>query len=243
MNMSESKETQIIDDIMEQIITKMIKPGEKLPSENRLANEYKVPRMTARKALATLEARGYIYSIHGKGRFLKKTSKPIQLHLTGNKSFTDKMIQTGYHLMTRNMYCSKIKYDQKIYETLQADETASIYKIGRLRIIDDEPIAIHQSFVDQANFPNIAQEGSEIISMFAYYRKLGYSEFRSKKSYLSVTYPTSYEQQLLSCNSMVPLIVVESDCIDVKTGKVLEYTKILYRSDKFKYDISVEESQ
>ncbi|API92062.1 phosphonate metabolism transcriptional regulator PhnF [Virgibacillus pantothenticus] len=237
------KEMQIIDDIMEKIITKAMKPGEKIPSENKLADQHKVPRITARKALTTLEARGYIYSVQGKGRFLKETSKPIQLHLTGNSSFTDKMKRAGYRLTTKNMYCNKINYDSKIYDTLQANREAAIYKIGRLRLIDDEPIAIHQSFVDQDRFPNIAHEGSQILSMFAYYRQFGYEEFASKHSLLSITFPTSYEQELLSCSSMVPLIVLETDCIDRKTKKVLEYTKILYRSDKFKYDITSEGSR
>ncbi|NBJ69463.1 MULTISPECIES: GntR family transcriptional regulator [Clostridia] len=237
------KEMQIIDDIMEKIITKAMKPGEKIPSENKLADQHKVPRITARNALTTLEARGYIYSVQGKGRFLKETSKPIQLHLTGNSSFTDKMKRAGHRLTTKNMYCKKINYDSKIYDMLQAHREAAVYKIGRLRLIDDEPIAIHQSFVDQDRFGNIAHEGSQILSMFAYYRQYGYEEFTSKHSLLSITFPTSYEQELLSCSSMIPLIVLETDCIDIKTKKVLEYTKILYRSDKFKYDITPERSR
>lgn len=241
--MAIDKETRIIDDIMEKIIAKTMHPGEKLSSENKLAEKYNVSRITARNALTTLEARGYIYSVQGKGRFLKETTKPIQLHLTGSTSFTDKMKQAGYHLTTKNMYCTKINYDSTVYDALQADLEAEVYKIGRLRLIDNEPIAIHQSFVNKALFPDIAQNGPQILSMFAYYRQLGYEEFKSKQSLLSITFPTSYEQELLSCGSMVPLIVLETGCIDVKTEKVLEYTKIIYRSDKFKYDITTDESR
>ncbi|WHX25731.1 GntR family transcriptional regulator [Virgibacillus halodenitrificans] len=240
--MAHDIETQMIDDLMEKIITKAMQPGEKFPSENQLSNLYNVPRITARKVLTTLDARGYIHSIQGKGRFLKATSKPIQLHLLGNRSFTDKMQHAGYRLMTKNIYCTQINYDEKIYEALQSKKEAEVYKIGRLRLIEGEPIAIHQSFVDKENFPSIVQDGPGIESMFAYYRQLGYEEFMSERSLLSVTFPTSSEQDLLSCRSMVPLIVLESDCIDVKTGNVLEYTKILYRSDKFKYDITSERS-
>ncbi|WP_200416148.1 GntR family transcriptional regulator [Virgibacillus salexigens] len=233
------KEAQIIDDIMEKIIGKSIKPGEKLPSENRLSQDYDVPRMTARKALTTLEDRGYIYSKQGTGRFLKDASRPIQLHLTGKTSFTEKMKQAGYHLTTENMYCEPIAYDQKIYGILQANEAETVFNIGRLRYIDEEPIAIHQSFVREAKFLDIATEGQGILSMFAYYRSQGYTSFTSNQSYLSTSFPTSDEQKLLSCSSMVPLIVVESECVDVPSQDVLEYTKILYRSDKFKYDITM----
>lgn len=234
------KETQIVDEIREQIVAKSLGPGEKLPSENELADKHRIPRMTVRNALLKLEEQGVIYSEHGKGRYVKERSIQIQLHLTGKISFTDKLKQSGYDLTTRNMCCEKIGYDPKIYQILRAEADDAIYKIGRLRYIDKEPIAIHQSFVNEDRFPSIAEDGSEIKSMFAYYRKHGLKKFASNKSLLSITFPTSYEKELLSCNSLVPLIMVESDCIDVDSGNVLEHTKILYRSDMFKYDITID---
>lgn len=225
---------------MEQITSKKITYGEKLPSENALAGKYGVPRLTARNALLKLEERGYIYSKQGKGRYLKEESMQIQLHLTAKTSFTEKLEQAGYNLETRNITCERISYDADLYSILNVPENGAVYKVSRLRLIDGEPIAIHNSYVSEAVFPNIQEEGSEIGSMFAYYRKLGYTEFASRKSLLSITFPTSKEQQLLSCKSLVPLIVVESDCVDAKKENILEHTKILYRSDKFKYDITMD---
>lgn len=233
-------EAQIIDDILHRIVSRSIEHGKKLPSENDLAKKYKVPRITVRNALTKLEERGYIYSKQGKGRYLKEESIQIQLHLTGKTSFTDKMKQAGYKLKTENIICEKIAYNEQIYNSLNMEEDVDVYKVGRIRYINGEPIAIHYSFVSKKMFPEIMEDGPKIESMFAYFRDLGYKKFTSKKSLLSITFPTSDEQQLLSCKSMVPLIVVENDCIDVASNKVLEHTKILYRSDKFKYDISMD---
>lgn len=219
---------------------KKFKHGEKLPSENELADHYKVPRLTVRKALNKLEERGTIYSRQGKGRYLKEESKQIQLQLTAKTSFTDKMKKAGYQLETRNIQFEQIGYDQQIYEVLGCEEGDLVYKVSRIRLIEGEPIAIHNSFVSDRTFPDIVRGGPGIGSMFAYYRVLGYSEFASSKTLLSISFPTSKEQELLKCKSMVPLIVVESDCVDAATGNVLEHTKILYRSDKFKYDITVD---
>ncbi|RDW15852.1 GntR family transcriptional regulator [Oceanobacillus arenosus] len=229
-----------MDDMMDRIVKRKLSPGEKLPSENELADEYRVPRMTVRNALTKFEERGYIYSKQGKGRYVKEASIPIQLSLTGRISFTDKMNQMGYDLMTSNIYCEKMDYEMEVYQKLNADEHDSVYRIGRLRYINGEPIAIHNSYVNESSFPEIKEDGPEIESMFAYYRKQGFSDFTSRKTMLSITFPTSKEQQLLSCKSMVPLIKVESDCIDIESKQVLEHTKILYRSDKFKYDITMD---
>lgn len=240
IHISIDMEAKIIDDIMQRIVSRSIEHGKKLPSENELAKKYKVPRMTVRNALTKLEERGYIYSKQGKGRYLKEASIQIQLHVTGKTSFTDKMKQAGYNLKTENIVCEKIAYNEQIYNSLNMEEDVDVYKVGRIRYINGEPIAIHYSFVSQKVFPKIMEDGPKIESMFAYYREIGYKKFTSKKSLLSITFPTLDEQQLLSCKSMVPLIVVENDCIDVTSNKVLEHTKILYRSDKFKYDISMD---
>ncbi|AXI10876.1 UTRA domain-containing protein [Oceanobacillus sp. 143] len=238
--MSIDKENQITDDIMDKIVKGEIGTGEKLPSENELADKYRVPRMTVRHALLKLEERGYIYSKQGKGRYVKEAAIPIQLSLTGKISFTEKMNQLGFELKTSNIYCEKIDYDAEVYRILGTARGEAVFKIGRLRVINGEPIAIHNSYVSESSFPKIEEEGPAIQSMFSYYRKQGFKEFSSRQTMLSITFPTSKEQRLLSCKSMVPLIKVESDCIDAESKQILEHTKILYRSDKFKYDITMD---
>lgn len=233
-------ETQIINDILSDILNNKRKPGSKLPSENELAEKYQIPRIKVRNAFLKLEERGYIYAEKGKGRFVQQKSQPIQLHLTGKTSFTDKMKQLGYALKTVTTSCEKIKYEPIIYEQLQADCKEDVYCIARVRYIDDEPIAIHYSYVTKRMFPTIVEDGLKIESMFVFYRNIGYSQFSSGKTLLSIVYPTLLEQQVLLCKSMVPLILVESTCIDEQTEKTLEYTKILYRSDKFQYDITMD---
>ncbi len=238
MVISIDKELIILDELMQQIIAKKFNYGEKLPSENELAEKYRVPRTTIRRTFSKLEERGFIYSQRGVGRYLKGESFQVQLNLTGKTSFTEKMKRSGHPLITRNIGCRKIEYDSQIYEHLQANEEDNVFKIGRLRYIQDEPIAIHTSYINEELFPNIAEDGSTIESMFSYYRKFDYKVFTNKDSLLSVTFPTLAEQQLLSCKSMEPLIVIESVCLDEETDNVLECTKVLYRSDKFKYKIS-----
>ena len=48
-------------------------PGDKLPSENKLAGEFQVPRSGVRKAYSRLKELGYIYSLQGYGSFFAKT--------------------------------------------------------------------------------------------------------------------------------------------------------------------------
>jgi len=49
-----------------------LRPGDALPSESAISEQYHVSRGTARHALAELEGAGLVEAVHGKGRFVRK---------------------------------------------------------------------------------------------------------------------------------------------------------------------------
>ena len=78
MNTATSKHKyQIISDQLKaQIESKIFKPGDLLPTENALASEYGVSRLTVRQALKELAQKQVVKSIQGKGTFVAK-NKPM----------------------------------------------------------------------------------------------------------------------------------------------------------------------
>lgn len=230
-----SPQTEIVDRFISDILSGKYKANDRLPSENELANQYRIPRMTARKAYERLQELGYIYSIQGKGSYVKDRSKQIELVLSGDESFSQKMLDKGYNFETRNIFCKPIEYNKEIFDFLRIEPNDQACKVGRLRFVDHRPIALHMSYIAKSVFPDIDRIGMEITSMFGYYKSKGFSEFSSTKSILSVSFPTEFERELLECTSLVPLLVLETGTMDKTTGIVLEYTKILYRSDSFSY--------
>ncbi|EKN65916.1 GntR family transcriptional regulator [Neobacillus bataviensis LMG 21833] len=230
-------EMLIVDEMIADIQSGKYEQEEKLPSENELADQYLVPRITIRKAYERLQELGYIYSKQGKGSFVKDRKKQIPLMLSGNVSFSKKMSEMGYPFETRAIFCEKTDYNKGIFQFLGVDKMDKVFKIGRLRLVDQTPVALHISFVAQSVFQDIEAEGRDITSMFDYYHKRGFSEFTSASSTLSVKFPSKFEREVLGCSSLVPLLVLESGCLDQVTGTVLECTKIIYRSDRFTYGI------
>lgn len=230
-----SSQTEIVDRFISDIMSGRYKANDRLPSENEVADQYRIPRMTARKAYERLQEQGYIYSIQGKGSYVKDRSKQIELVLSGDESFSQKMLDKGYNFETRNIFCTPIEYNKKIFAFLRIEPNDQVFKIGRLRFVDKRPIALHISYIAKSVFSDIDHIGMEITSMFAYYKNNGFSEFSSTKSILSISFPTEFERELLECTSLVPLLVLETGTMDKTSGIVLEYTKILYRSDSFSY--------
>ncbi|REE66969.1 GntR family transcriptional regulator [Paenibacillus taihuensis] len=77
--------TQIRTFISDQIAQGKLKPGERLPSENELAEHFGVSRITVKGALSTLVEEGAVYRIQGKGSFVADgpQSKEPALYPTG----------------------------------------------------------------------------------------------------------------------------------------------------------------
>ena len=179
--MNQDIESMILDQLMGDIHNHKYASKEKLPSENELADYYKVSRIIIRRVYIRLQEMGYIYSEQGKGRFLKERPQLIELVLSGDESFTKKMVGKGYDLVTQNIFCEKEPCDYQMLQHLRIHPKEDVYKIGRLRIVNHRPIALHVSYVASSLFPNIHKEGKTITSMFNYYRSMGSDKFESEK--------------------------------------------------------------
>ncbi|GAA3722460.1 GntR family transcriptional regulator [Salinicoccus jeotgali] len=63
---------QLKNEIIRHIITGTLKPGEPLLSMRALAKELSISIITTKRAYQDLEASGYVYSVVGKGTFVKE---------------------------------------------------------------------------------------------------------------------------------------------------------------------------
>jgi len=69
MEDNNSKYSFIVETLREDILMGNIRPGEKIPSENVLAEKFSVSRHTVRKALSVLVNEGYLVTKHGLGTY------------------------------------------------------------------------------------------------------------------------------------------------------------------------------
>ncbi|MEU7072506.1 GntR family transcriptional regulator [Streptomyces narbonensis] len=61
---------QLAEIIAKQIASGSLAPDRPIPSENRLAEEYGVARLTARRATQELRDRGLVVTVRGKGSYV-----------------------------------------------------------------------------------------------------------------------------------------------------------------------------
>lgn len=77
-NKGEMKYHTLKESLKNDILSGVYQPGDKMPSENQLVQEYDLSRHTVRKALSILEEEGYIIAVHGKGIVLYRTGTSLK---------------------------------------------------------------------------------------------------------------------------------------------------------------------
>jgi GntR family transcriptional regulator len=129
--------------LRENIISGGWKPGDLLPSEMELIEQFEVSRITVRQALELLVEEGLIYRRRGRGTFVSVPS--IEQGLNRIVSFTEDMRRRGLHPGTEVISSSVIPASYEIAEKLQVPVGEDLARYERLRLADGEPMSVEIS--------------------------------------------------------------------------------------------------
>lgn len=95
---------QIYDEIANLILSKVLKPDEKLPSVRELAAMIKINPNTVQKSYKNLEEDNYIYTVKGKGNFVKNSEELRSIYLNKMKEKLDDAVKSLKNLGLKDDY-------------------------------------------------------------------------------------------------------------------------------------------
>src|SRR6185437_14049249 len=144
---------QIQTQLLKQIKSGHLRPGDALPGEEELTRIYGVSRMTSRQALQALTAQGLAYRQKGRGTFLlqPKVEKDIA-HLLG---FSAEMRVLGLKSTSRVLSKASVPAPPEIAMRLGIEPGAPALHLHRLRSADGEPVVIEEVWLSQDHFPGL----------------------------------------------------------------------------------------
>lgn len=140
------------------------KPGDLIPSERELGEQYGISRMTARQALTELVNEGLFYREQGKGTFVSRNKITQQLiRLTG---FTEDISARGQAPATRVLNMQMIPATEDLAERLRLRVGQPVFRLQRLRLADNEPLAIERSHLSFIGCERLLEEDLENQSLY-----------------------------------------------------------------------------
>ncbi|PFG58535.1 phosphonate utilization transcriptional regulator PhnR [Vibrio sp. ES.051] len=144
---------KIKDSIVEQIEAGMLSPRQKLPAERKLAESFDTTRVTLREALSLLEAEGRIYREDRRGWFI--SPEPLRYDPTQTLNFPN-MAKSQNRVPKTELVSAKGTLANKLAaRLLELQPFSDVYRVDRVRYLDDRPVVYVTSYIRSDIFPNL----------------------------------------------------------------------------------------
>ncbi len=232
---------QIKENIEEGIHSGKYPIGSRLPSENDLCKMFNVSRITIRKALNILENNGMIYSIHGKGTFVK--TNVIDSELKKISSFGATLKNMGYSGFTK-----VIKYEERktndFERLLHGDEWKRASYLSLLGYSMDEPVVFYRSVIRCPYGDEMYRKACELeeqgipFSTFDLYAQINLEIGKIDQKVFAV----NADEEIAKFLNKKPgdaILVLDSVIMD-KNMQMIEYKKGYYSTDKYTFNLNRE---
>ena len=117
-----------------------LKVGDRLPSENELANLLGISRLTLREAINALKNEGIINSVQGRGTFLSGSIDNIANTLNNNLGISEMIIASGYEPGVMHFEKELVKAEGDVTVKLNIGEGTDVLVLKRIRTADGKPV-------------------------------------------------------------------------------------------------------
>lgn len=224
---------QLEEAIRDKINKKEYLPGEELPTERELTELFNVSRMTIRQAISNLVYKGILYKIRGKGAFVSKEVIDKKLEI---ESFSDDMRKRGLVPGSRIIKFEKISPSEEIKEKLNLLENEKIFFLNRLRLANNEPIAIEYCYLPEKFYPNIIKYNMANCSLYTIMKEEYNIHFNYMKQSMRALNLFKIDAEILLGKSKGVGLVSERLMYNISEVPI-EYTKSIYHAERYTFNM------
>ena len=227
---------QLKDLLEKQIDSGLLKPGEKIPSENELCDQYYISRTTVRQAIAALANISKLVRTQGLGTFVAEshvTSKNYQLN-----GFSQDMKRQGLKPSTTILELAPILPPPDVVRNLQITENEAVIFSKRLRYVDDKVLGLDISYFPFSRFSGLLDEDLANNSLYdLLISKYDTFPTRSIFQITSIKCPREVAG-LLQITPSEPILHLTEIVYDQK-DIVFECGTEYYRGDRYSFNIEI----
>ncbi len=220
---------QLYEILRADILGGKYQPGDLVPAESELIDNYKVSRTTVRQVLDLLVREGLVYRQRGRGSFVSHRS--LEEGLVRIVSFTEDMQRRGFEPGTRVLAAELIPAPPEIADKLEVPPAEELVRIRRLRLADGEPLSIEDSHLVHGLFPGILGRATLTASLQDAARDYGI-RWSFAKQVIRAIEATPELARILSIRPKSALLSVER--VSYSEEQVpAEFLRIYYRGDRY----------
>jgi len=222
---------QIQSQLLQMIQSGRLRAGDSLPSEEELSRICGVSRMTSRQALQALKSQGFASRHKGQGSFVCQplVEKDIT-HLCG---FTAEMQALGIIATSRVLEAGTTPAPADVASQFGIAVNAPIFRLLRLRLADNLPVAIEEIRLPHERFPGVEEIDFSHLSLYQTLRERYGIRVSRADEILEARSATRREAELLEVQPRASLLVI-SRTLWSTDGLPVETAHSVYRGDRYR---------
>ncbi|MBW1814247.1 MAG: GntR family transcriptional regulator [Deltaproteobacteria bacterium] len=227
--------------IKNKIVTGQYEQGSKLASEENIAKEYSVSRITIRQAFAQLEQEEWISRQRGKGTFISKTHPAArQTDLSNFQDMVQMIAMSDLKPVSiKNLKVNQTRIANDIRKTFNLSGNDEIVRIRRIILKDNSPVHLIENFM--------SVELASHLSIEEIRQKKGIIRILNEKIDIQIGKGEMHMEamaadqdisDIIGCQVMDPLMCLRI-YIWFSSGRPFEIINNLFRADCIKYKIDL----
>lgn len=219
-----------------EILQGKLHPGQKIPSEDELAQQYRVSRMTVRQGILDLIKEGLLHRKQGVGTFVSYPH--FDRDHTRLTNFFESAREQGIDASSTVLKIEISAAPEKVARELLLQPGESVICIRTLRFVNETPVTVHDSYLPHRLFPEIIHEKLENVHLWDVMEKFGYRVKRAIQK-LEARLASGEIARLLDIKPGSPILYKERKIL-ATDGTAVEFTYCYNRGDMYSLTVAME---
>jgi GntR family histidine utilization transcriptional repressor len=152
--------------LLDLIESGQMKPGDKIASENKLAEQFSVSRMTSRRAITELVTEGILFRSQGRGTFVSD-SRPMS-SILNIRSIDEEILQRGHRYSNQVISLQSVSAGQEHSAWLGVNLGALVFKTQIVHLENDLPVQLESRLVNPKWAPEYLAQDFEFSTTSRY---------------------------------------------------------------------------
>jgi GntR family transcriptional regulator len=226
---------QLMRIFLEQISSGEWHPGRQIPTEDELCRKFNVSKITVRQAVNNLVSDGCLVKAQGKGTFVASAMPVVGLAM--KTRLTEEMFGEEISLKRKILSKGIKEPPSDVRDYLKTDE--KIYCILSKRLANGDTAYIEEAFIPHGMLPYIEKLDISHSSLYSVLQEKGAKKIFKMVQTIEITKIQKDLARHLDLKSGTAVLVVHRLFL-TSDGTPVAYTKLMGRSDKYKFQTEFE---
>lgn len=226
---------RIANEISEAIARSVYKPGQRLPAEHALADQFGVNRHTVRRSLASLCQQGVLRITHGSGTYVEDLA--VELIIGKRTRHRQSMTQAGLQGSFEVQAAKRMRATAAFAKALELPARSAVLRLQLLGVGAGQLLHASERVFPLPRFDRLEAVLHETGSITEAFTAHGVRDYTRRESRITAQMPSPEVAAMLKQPVNRPVLLVTSVNID-NAGVPIEFATTWFAGDRVKLTVN-----